>query len=138
VCKYGIVLDGAIKGASITGNTIAGFTSPVLNTNSAVANSTILNCKGNTFISGSVDPVVGSVIPTVASAATITLPFNDVIKISGTTTINTINGGWIGRTVKLLFINNPSLTGGNINTTITPGAGTSLNIICDGTVWWVA
>jgi hypothetical protein len=138
VCKYGIVLDGAIKGASITGNTIAGFTSPVLNTNSAVANSTILNCKGNTFISGSVDPVVGSVIPTVASAATITLPFNDVIKISGTTTINTINGGWIGRTVKLLFINNPSLTGGNINTTITPGAGTSLSLICDGTVWWVA
>lgn len=42
-------------------------------------------------------------VPTVASAATVTLPLNPIIKISGTVAIQTMNGGWAGRQVQLLF-----------------------------------
>ena len=136
VCKYGVYLDGAIKGLSITGNTISGFTSPILNANSAVSNSTVMNSSGNLFITASANPVAADVIPVVTAASTITLPFNDVVKIDGSTTINIINGGWIGREVKLLLNNGPTFTGGNMYVPVTPVAGASLTLICDGSYWW--
>jgi len=136
VCKYGIYLDGAIKGLSLTGNTISGFTSPILNANSAVSNATVMNSSGNLFITASADPVSGDVIPVVTAASTITLPFNDVVNIDGATTINTINGGWIGREVTLLFTSNPLLLGGNIKVSAATTPGRFLKFVCDGTYWW--
>jgi hypothetical protein len=64
-------------------------------------------------------------VSTIASAASITLGVNPTVKITGTTQITTILGGWPGRQVQLLFTNaSPGGvgTGGNILRTQTAGA----------------
>jgi len=138
VCKYGLVFDGPITGVHISDCMIAGATAPVLALNTAIDAAAIITSSGNQFLTGTSDPAASTVIPTVASGGTISLPWNDTINISGNTTINTINGGWVGRQVRLLFASNPTLTGGNIKAAVTPAAGTSLSLVFDGSYWWNA
>lgn len=78
---------------------------------------------------------------TVASATTIALPANasGVLYVTGTVTIASLNGGWIGRRVTLIKTDAGSLNvgGGNIlgpNRTI--GQGGVVNLVCDGPNWW--
>lgn len=138
LCNYGVVIDGAINGLVLTDNVIAGATAPVFIQGTAVSATSIVTSDGNTFFTGTSEPAAATVIPTVASGGTISLPWNDTINISGNTTINTINGGWVGRKVRLLFASNPTLTGGNIKAAVTPAAGTSLSLVFDGSFWWNA
>lgn len=75
----------------------------------------------------------------VASAATITLPAGrDFIIITGTTNINTINGGWKERIVTLYFADSLTVNdGGNLNLAgnFTTSANDTLVLQFDGTNW---
>lgn len=136
LCKYGLVLDGPIDGLVLNGNTVSGITAPVLVLNSAIAATSIVQSTGNLFTTGSSAPAAATVIPTVASAGTISLPFNDTLNISGTTNIATINGGWVGRVVKLLVASGLTFTGGNIKGTYAIAAGSAISLVFDGAYWW--
>jgi hypothetical protein len=60
--------------------------------------------------------------PTIASAATISLPVNPIVLLTGITTVTTINGGWSNRHVTLIATGSGGLsfaTGGNICTGVT-------------------
>lgn len=79
-------------------------------------------------------------VPTVASAAAVTLPTgSDVFSISGTTSITSIVAtGWTGKTVTLVFQGILTVTdgsnlllAGNFVTT----ADDSITLVCDGTNW---
>lgn len=77
--------------------------------------------------------------PTVASAATVTLPENPVVKISGTTTITSITASWAGRRVTLIFTGALTLTdGGNLKLqgNFTSVADDAITLACDGTNWY--
>lgn len=137
VCNYGVVIDGAINGLVLTDNVIAGATAPVLIANSGVSATSIVTSDGNSFHTGTSEPAAATVIPTVASGTTITLPWNDTINISGTTTVQTINGGWVGREVQLLVASGVTFnTGGNIKAANAVAAGASITLLFDGSYWW--
>jgi hypothetical protein len=79
--------------------------------------------------------------PTVASAATLVLPQQqDLVKISGTTTITNITpNGHGGRTVVLALLSTAQITdGGNIRLAgnATGAANRTVALMCDGTDWW--
>jgi hypothetical protein len=80
-------------------------------------------------------------VPTIASAATITVAPNDESAlITGVTNISTINIGWAGRKIILMFASALSLVpGGNLaiaaNRVIL--AGDSVSLESDGTSWYV-
>ena len=82
----------------------------------------------------------GNEIPEVASAATVQLPPNEVVKVTGTTSVSTLGSAWIGRRVSLLFPSGLTLdTGGNLAITsqrIIP-AGEAVDFFFDGTSWYV-
>jgi len=136
VSKYGLYFDGPIDNVVLTGNVVQGKTASVGNVNSAVTISTLLTSEGNHFYIGSGTPNISDMIPTMASATTISLPFNDVINITGTTTIATINGGWTGRRVMVLASSGLTFSGGNIKTSGTIDASKCAVLTCDGTNWW--
>lgn len=82
---------------------------------------------------------LGSLIPTIASGASVTLSMYDTIKISGTTTLVTINGGWSGRVVRLVFTNAAPggvATGGNVSRTQTAAQNQVITLTYDGTNWY--
>lgn len=79
-------------------------------------------------------------VPTVASAAAVTLPpGSDVFSISGTTTITSIVAtGWAGKIVTLVFQGALTVTdGGNILIAgnFVTSADDSITLVCDGTNW---
>ena len=85
--------------------------------------------------------VGAQIAPTVASAASLTLPLGaDVFHISGTTSITSISAtGWAGRSVTLIFDGILTLTdgsnlklAGNFVTT----ADDVCRLACDGTNWF--
>jgi hypothetical protein len=138
---YGVWIDGnLIDDVTITGCQIYGRTSAVWQTNSGAGNSWMAKIQGNTYWTGALPLPASQQVPTVASAATITLPWHDCIKITGATNIVTINGGWVGREVTLLFDIASTCnftTGGNILVAATAGPGRTSKIVYDGTVWYV-
>jgi hypothetical protein len=81
--------------------------------------------------------------PTVASAATITLPNGDrVVKVTGTTNITSITASHVGRVVTLIFAGALTFTNGSnlkLNTAagnlVTTGDDT-ITLVCDGTNWF--
>jgi hypothetical protein len=83
-------------------------------------------------------------LPVVASAATITLPTqSDVIRISGTTNITTINtAGHTGHQVTLVFADVLTVTRGGVlllNQSLgnfVTTAGDTLTMCCDGATWY--
>jgi len=94
---------------------------------------------------GAANRYVGNVtgetaIPTVASASTVTVPAqNDIIQVTGTTTITSITAGHAGRRITLIFAGVCQVTAGSnlpILTNYTSSAGSSLSLISDGTNWY--
>ena len=93
------------------GNTFQNVTTPITYSPTNAADT-------NVVISGNLG--VDDQIPTVASAATITLPVNPTVNLTGTTTVTTINGGWAARQVTIIPLAVASLTtGGNICNAVT-------------------
>jgi hypothetical protein len=113
--EYGLRLKNATDAAKVySGNTWAGTLGPTFNEPAA---------------------------PTVASAATLTLPQQaDFVKVSGSTTITTINAsGHSGRMVMLALTGTAQITdGGNIRLAgnATGAANRTLLLACDGVDWW--
>tara|TARA_Y100001963_G_C6789717_1_gene454809 strand:- start:3658 stop:5607 length:1950 start_codon:yes stop_codon:yes gene_type:complete len=74
-----------------------------------------------------------------ASAGTMVLPGEqDTIIVSGSTGITTINGGWAGREVKLVFTGSLTVTNGsNLSLTgdFSTSAGSVLALLYDGSSW---
>lgn len=81
-------------------------------------------------------------LPTVASAATITLPgWADVVEVTGTTAISSINTGRPGRRVTLIFTNAApgSVSSGShlvLRSAFTPAQNWTLTLISQGTTWY--
>lgn len=123
---FAIYLSAASNGISIVGNKLYGTTGAILTSSWTGTPAVIDSNQG-----------LNDVIPTVASASSIALPFNPIVKISGTTAISTITGGWSGRQVQLIFTGPASLaTGGNILRAQSPAANQSLILTFDGTNWY--
>jgi hypothetical protein len=83
-----------------------------------------------------------TVIPSVASAATVSLTnlFHGVIRVTGGVNIQTINNYWFGRRLTLLFAAaNTLLPGGNIAIAVNYPvvAGQLLELVFDGTAWYL-
>jgi hypothetical protein len=133
---YGLIIDGNIDGFTLNNNIIWGLSGSVKLENNTTLSSSNIKSGNNLYYSGSADPSTAITIPTIASSATISIPWNDQIALSGTTNITTINGGWKSREVQ--FIVNSGLsfnTGGNITTSKTISAGTVARLVYDGTYW---
>jgi hypothetical protein len=97
--------------------------------------------SGNTW-AGTLGPTFNEpAAPTVASAATLTLPQQaNIVKVSGSTTITSINaGGHSGRLVMLVLTSTAQITdGGNIKLAgnATGAANRTVLLACDGVDWW--
>jgi hypothetical protein len=131
-CASGAVITGGIPNrVNVAGNVISKCTSvPIFN------NGTIrgLAANGN---------MTDQNIPTIASAASVTVPLGiDTILISGTTTITTVstNSGFPGRKITLIFTG--ALTVNNTGNIIVGGgsfataANSTLTLVCDGSGNW--
>ncbi len=125
--QYGVVLGGAISYLSMSGNAFKGNASSSLNNLAAV---TLSRVRDN--------PNLNTIRPTIASAATISVgDLCDTYIISGTTTINTINGATGAGDVRYLFCASSGLAfsaAGNIaNALTTSAANQVVTIIWDAT-----
>ena len=96
----------------------------------------VLLAQPSPFVLGNnlgIDNVIGSV----ASATSTALPLNPVVKITGTTSIENLTGGWSGRQVTLiptdglLFV-----TGGNIASAVTGTINLNNLFAFDGATWF--
>lgn len=79
--------------------------------------------------------------PTIASAATVTLPADSVIKISGTTTITSITAGAAGRRVTLIFTGVLTLVDGSnlkLAGNFVTAVDDAITLVSDGTNWYEA
>lgn len=121
--SVGVTLGGSNADIIITGNRIVG--PPTAISGTPTGNS---NVNGNTG--------VDSVTPTLASAATITLPVYPSVVLSGSTAVTTMNGYWNGRIVQL-YTSTGALsfnTGGNLcNAVATTAANDSVSARYDPT-----
>ncbi len=85
-------------------------------------------------------PNIETPIPTVGSTGEITIPpCEQLVFISGSTTISSIADSWQGRTVTLAFDESLSfLEGGGmfIEGTFSPTANSTMTFICKGTQWY--
>lgn len=124
------VTTSGIAPGVFTGNSFAASTTPI-NWAPASGNASQAVVANNM---GLTDVAVN-----LASAATITLPPNDFINITGTTTITTINGGWQGRKVQFYFGAAVNLnTGGNIcNFVAAPAFSTYFGTYINGFGCWL-
>lgn len=152
IAQYRITTDTymTLLGSGATKNTVAQLT------NSTSLGANALVTKSNQIVLG--DPAVtevstaGSIITTAsliggkaantASAATLTLPAGNVLHITGTTNIDTLNtcdAANAGRQVTLIFdgvltvgdANNLKLAGAFVTT-----ADDTLTVVCEGTNWY--
>lgn len=77
--------------------------------------------------------------PSVASAATVTLPDNaDTFLITGTTNITSVTASRAGREVTLVFASTPTFTDGSnlkLSADLVATADDSITLLCDGTNW---
>jgi len=128
--KYGINLPAsALDNFRIENNTFAGNeTAPMQN----------LATGGKQRIEGN----IGAAVPSVAAAATTTLPGDPVVTITGNTGITAITASYAGRRVTLLFSGTPTVTdgsnlklAGNFVAAGTTNDVDSLTLVCDGTNW---
>lgn len=141
-----VIEDCVFKDFNGTNSPIVGSGTPSLTlSNITIRNNRYFNCTtpyvspgGITFdntcwIEGLASP------PSVASAATITLPPGpDVVTVTGTTTITSVAAGQTGRRVTLVFSGALTFTdgsnlklAGNFVTT----ADDTISLVCDGTNW---
>lgn len=78
---------------------------------------------------------VDDVVPSVASGATLALPANPVIKITGTTGATSVTGQWAGREVTLITIDGAVgfTAGATIGNTFTTTQNVPVKAVSDGT-----
>ena len=134
--NYGLIIDGNIDGLTLNNNIIWGLSGSVKIENNTTLSTSNIKSSNNLYYSGSADPSTAITIPTIASATTISIPWNDQIILTGPTSITAINGGWKSREVQ--FIVSDGLTfnaGGNIANSKTVAAGTVARLMYDGTYW---
>lgn len=82
-----------------------------------------------------------SVTGSIASASTVTLTVENVAKITGTATIDTITASTPGRRVTLVFTSTAGIsTAGNVKLAgaFVAAANDTITLVCDGTNWWEA
>jgi hypothetical protein len=81
--------------------------------------------------------VMGKNCRRLASATTITLPKVGLFtSLTGTTNVQTINGGWLSRRYRFIVPSGLSfVSGGNISTPITVGAVGVVDALYDGYTW---
>jgi hypothetical protein len=136
---FGLRIDGNCQDSYFIGNHIYGGVEPVklegtggattLNTNTRAI------VQGNMLATGAGGESTANRIPTIASASTITLGFNDIYLLSGTTTITAMNGGWVGRSVVLITLSALTLSGAGFNNSLKTVAGESVTATYDGAKW---
>lgn len=135
---YGI--KAALSGnglTHITGNTARNNVTSDISTTDSAGNNRLT-------VDNNVPGGGAGTIPTVASANTLTLPASvisgGVVKISGSTTINSITAtGFAGARVTLIAINSPNIAdGGNLRLSSNYGLGANytITLVCDGTYWF--
>jgi len=84
----------------------------------------------------------GRSVTTIASAATLTLPaWQDTFQVTGTTNISamTVHQNYHGRKVWLRFAGVLTMSSGTglvMKSSLTTAAGTTLELMCDGTSWY--
>ena len=126
-----IKVGASASNINITGNTFGSCFGTLTNGVQVLTGANILNIQGNDF-GMTTNPLVFSpnsetaivannmgidnLQPLIEAAATITLPNNPTVRVSGTATISTMNGTWSNRQVILLPFENALsfTTGGNI------------------------
>jgi hypothetical protein len=141
--KYGMILDGAgIDDLVAAGNTFFGSTLAIGMLNGALTDGRRWKIHANECAAVTFPPTAATLIPTVASAASVALPVGyDTVKISGSTSIQTVTGSYVGREVTLIFTGAVSFVpGGNLAIT-TPRSvttGAQLTLIFDGTSWYLS
>ena len=124
---YGIHTAGTLADSQISGNDLADNVFGGAGLGGAFTG-VISDNKG-------IDDVIGSV----ASGATIAAPLNSIFTVTGTTTLTTINGGWTGREITLIFTNAAPGgvgTGGNIAKAQTVSQNQALPLVFNGTKWY--
>jgi hypothetical protein len=135
---YGLKLDGPSQDTYVIGNHIYGGVEATKFEGTAGA--TTLNADtrlvfANNMLANGAGESSSTRIPTIASASTITLGPNDIYKISGTTTVTTMNGGWIGRMVQLITTSALTFSGASFNNSKTTVAGELVTAVFDGSKW---
>ena len=144
---YGMLIDGlGLNDLEVVGNQFYGQTFAIID-NGAVQGNQVTNpqrwqVRQNVLTSGTAPIASSTVIPSLASAASISLVglFQDRIKITGTTGISTITGGWVDREIQLVFPASVTLgTGGNLAITApyVVLAGQMVTLVFDGSNWYV-
>lgn len=147
----GITIGSAVSRVDIDGVRFEGITAASAITVNVASSRVRIGpmCNFGTNGAGTNGVAAGAnlTIPVVASASAITLPPNAaMVSISGTTGIGTINGGWAGRIVNLIFAGTTcpvfsTFTGaaGAIrlagNLSIVASTGSTLVLIHNGTQW---
>lgn len=127
--NYGITIEGNVTDCEIVGNDLSDNLLGPLNL-SGTFSGLIRDNKG-------LDNILTE---SLVSAGTVTLGVYPFYKITGTTTIATINGGWIGRKITLQFTNAAPggvSAAGNIYIAKTIVQNGILDFLYDGTKWMV-
>jgi len=128
---YGLfVFSAANNSYTITGNDLSGNMTGGLADNGEGMSKVVRNNRG-----------VSDKVATMASAATLNLGAAgvEVVKITGTTAISTITGGWEGREVTLIFTqagHGGLVTGGNIGRAQTAALFQSIRLNFDSAFWY--
>lgn len=123
-----VVLESPYSDFVITGNKMFGVTNSLVVWGVSPPTNLVYSNNGGTDDS----------IPTIASATNLTIAPNPIIAISGTTALQTLFGGWVGRTVRLQFTNAAPggvTTGGNISRIVAAVQNQILTLTFDGTNW---
>lgn len=137
---YGAYFDGDIEDIVISGCTIQGKIKSVHYPTAYSSN--VAATAGNAYyVSSSAPPSSSDSRVTLPSASSITIPWNDTVQLYGTTSVQTILGGWSGRKVTFLntgtsaidFVKNVS---GNIASSKTLGVKKTAEFVYDGTNWY--
>jgi len=140
--SYTLALDGPnIQDLAVVGMTGFGLIGAVQEISGPLSSASRWKFKDCNFNFGTWPPANPNYIPSVASATNVNFyPYNTVQKITGTTNIQNIFPLHIGSEKTLIFTGALSLvTGGNLAIAATYNvlAGQAVNLVSDGTSWFV-
>lgn len=105
-----------------------------------------VNDYGDLAVGTSVATVANKTIPSIASANPLPVPNNgEVFNVSGVTNFGSINGGYAGRKITLIFTGVLTITSSTVNNAsvylkggvnLTTAAGTAIQLQHNGTQWY--
>lgn len=125
---YAVALSAAVEGLVLLGNDLSGNVSGAVQWGTTPSAVSAYNNLG-----------IDDSIPTLSASSSITVGPSPAYKITGTTPITTINGGWSGRQLILVFPEGGSLaTGGNIAKSANVPIGAVVTLLYDGSTWFVS